>query len=78
MVVFGTSIVAARIAHDSSQIKAFWEVKLGGNVRRDWPNRRKLRLLGWKTAAICECETESPEFEKMLVNRAKRLIPAHI
>lgn len=39
--------------------REFWLKKLEGNASRDKRNRRRLRILGWKTFVIWECETEN-------------------
>ena len=36
--------------------RAFWQVKLNGNRKRDLRNLQKLRELGWRAIEVWECE----------------------
>jgi DNA mismatch endonuclease (patch repair protein) len=40
---------------------AFWETKFRTNVERDARVERELKVLGWTTAVIWECETEKAD-----------------
>lgn len=38
--------------------REFWERKIGGNVKRDTENLRRLRAEGWRCMTIWECQTK--------------------
>lgn len=38
----------------------FWQTKRSGNVERDRRNLKALKLLGWKTLVVWECNTKKP------------------
>jgi DNA mismatch endonuclease (patch repair protein) len=39
----------------------YWEEKLQRNRTRDAANRAKLRILGWKSLVVWECELRTTE-----------------
>jgi len=48
--------------------KVFWKNKFDGTIKRDKYNRKKLKMLGWKTMTIWECEiTNIKKMETKLI-----------
>jgi DNA mismatch endonuclease (patch repair protein) len=41
-----------------NKLSEFWEAKIGGNVKRDQRNRRRLRRLGWAVLRVWEHQIE--------------------
>jgi DNA mismatch endonuclease Vsr len=41
--------------------REWWAERLGGNVRRDQQNLRRLRRRGWKVLVVWECELTQPD-----------------
>ena len=39
----------------------YWQPKLARNVARDGENQKALKLQGWQTIVIWECETRGPD-----------------
>jgi len=50
---------------------AYWSQKLRRNKLRDIRSRRQLRLLGWKTLTIWQCQLRQPD---RVLERARRFL----
>jgi DNA mismatch endonuclease, patch repair protein len=60
-----------RFAYVPKSNTAFWESKLGGNVRRDAQQIEILRTLGWNVFVIWECTVESPALLQRVVEEIR-------
>src|SRR5262245_18612210 len=59
----------ARGARMPATNRAYWQAKIGRNMKRDRASLAALRKLGWKGAVIWECETRDPERLGRLITR---------
>jgi len=50
---------------------AFWQAKIGRNVRRDREVSRHLRLIGWSVVRVRECGLRTP---RRFLNRISKLL----
>lgn len=48
--------------------KSYWKEKLQRNRQRDAENIQQLKVLGWETLVIWECETKNAEKLKAIIN----------
>lgn len=47
--------------HRPSSNSDYWHKKLDAKITRDQRNRQDLKILGWQSLTIWECELESPD-----------------
>ena len=66
----------ARGARMPAANRAYWQAKIGRNVKRDRTTLAALKKLGWKGAVIWECETRDPERLAKLITRKLKAGPA--
>jgi DNA mismatch endonuclease (patch repair protein) len=53
--------------------RAYWQRKIRGNAQRDIKRLAELKLLGWRTLVVWECQTRNRQFEASLAQRLNRL-----
>ena len=59
----------ARGARMPATNRAYWQAKIGRNMKRDKASLAALKKLGWKGAVIWECETRDQERLGRLITR---------